>query len=101
MNEKIEIDANPYIMEDCSQAYKDGDVKKARNMQKAFIKAIKESGQDHCPCKEACQHHGRCEECVLLHRAGMDHVPLCFRNLINEKLRVVSSRTEHSLKEIL
>ena len=43
MNEKIEIDANPYIMEDCSQAYKDGDVKKARNMQKAFIKAIRKA----------------------------------------------------------
>lgn len=101
MAKKIKIDANPFIMKDCNQAYKDGDVQKARKMEKEFIAAIKESGQDHCPCKEPCQHHGKCEACVLLHRAGMDHVPMCFRNLINQKLKVVSGLTEHSLKEIL
>ena len=38
MNEKIEIDANPYIMEDCSQAYKDGDVKRPETCRKRSSK---------------------------------------------------------------
>lgn len=37
MSKKIQIDANPFIMQDCNQAYKDGDIQKARKMQKNLL----------------------------------------------------------------
>lgn len=41
-----------------------------------------------CPCpKVKCEWHGRCRECVALHRYYKDHVPNCFQQYINDKIR--------------
>lgn len=41
-----------------------------------------------CTCpKTYCEWHGRCRECVALHRYHKDHVPNCFQPFINEKLK--------------
>jgi hypothetical protein len=41
-----------------------------------------------CPCTEIlCEWHGRCRECVALHRYHQDHVPACLQSFINDKLR--------------
>lgn len=39
-----------------------------------------------CPCPDACEWHGRCRECVALHRYHKDHVPVCMQEFINERL---------------
>ncbi|MDR3585420.1 MAG: DUF6485 family protein [Desulfosporosinus sp.] len=41
-----------------------------------------------CTCTQTlCEWHGRCRECVALHRYHQDHVPACFQTFINDKLR--------------
>lgn len=53
--------------------------------------------KDHCPCQKACRYHGNCKECVAIHRAHQEHVPNCMRPLINQKLKLLSELTEHTL----
>lgn len=36
-------------------------------------------------------------ECVAIHRAHKDHLPNCFRNMINERIEKLSELTEHSI----
>lgn len=76
-----------------SQGFK----REAHEMKLKFLKQIKESGIDHCPCKEACSHHGNCYECVTIHRGHCDHLPFCFWDMVNEKLYGISRLTEGSL----
>jgi hypothetical protein len=61
------------------------------------LKKIQESGIDYCSCPEACPHHGKCWECVLIHRGHRDHLPYCFWDMINERLYPLQRLTEGSL----
>jgi hypothetical protein len=78
-----------------SQGFK----REAYEMKMEFLKQIKESGVDHCPCKEACPHHGNCYECVTIHRGHRDHLPFCLWDMVNEKLYGMSRLTEGSLSD--
>lgn len=43
-----------------------------------------------CTCTQTlCEWHGRCKECVALHRYHKNHVPACLQSFINEKLKAV------------
>ena len=43
-----------------------------------------------CTCPHTlCEWHGRCRECVALHRYYRDHVPACLQLFINEKLKEI------------
>lgn len=43
-----------------------------------------------CTCTQTlCEWHGRCKECVALHRYHKDHVPACFQSFINDKLKAI------------
>ena len=53
--------------------------------------------KDHCSCQKACAYHGRCKECVAIHRAHQEHVPNCMRPILNKKIRLISELTEHSI----
>lgn len=45
-----------------------------------------------CSCpKIKCEWHGKCVECVTLHRYNKDHVPNCFQQFINEKIKAIAS----------
>jgi hypothetical protein len=66
-------------------------------MRMEFLRQVKESGIDHCPCKVACPHHGNCYECVVIHRGHRDHLPYCFWDMINENLYGIYRMTEGSL----
>jgi hypothetical protein len=45
-----------------------------------------------CSCPKAkCEWHGKCLECVTLHRYNKDHVPNCFQQIINDKIRAIAS----------
>ena len=40
-----------------------------------------------CPCPDIqCEWHGRCKECVTLHRYYNDHIPACLQPIIEDKL---------------
>ncbi len=41
-----------------------------------------------CTCPNTlCDWHGKCKECVALHRYHNDHVPVCLQPIIAEKLK--------------
>jgi hypothetical protein len=75
-----------------------GDMKQGHQLQDEFIKEVKDSGQDHCDCTENCKHHGKCMECVIVHRGHGEHLPVCFHTMVNEKINSLSGLTEHSFK---
>lgn len=77
---------------------REGHKKEAYEMKMEFLRQVQEAG-DHCPCQEACPHHGNCFECVTLHRGHRDHLPMCMWNMVNERLQGVSLLTEGSLKD--
>ena len=75
----------------------EGGPKKGEALLEVFLKEVKETGEDHCPCPEACRYHGRCYECVTIHRGHAHHLPFCFREMLNERLKELSVLAEHSL----
>ncbi|HIV12530.1 MAG: LPS biosynthesis protein [Clostridiales bacterium] len=81
------------------EAFHRGDRKEGLRLQEEFASAFREEyrEKDHCPCKKACRYHGNCKECVAIHRAHQEHVPNCMRPVINQKLKLLSELTEHTL----
>jgi len=44
-----------------------------------------------CTCTQTlCEWHGRCRECVALHRHYKDHVPACLQGYIADRLKAVA-----------
>ena len=67
-----------------------------------FSKQLREAiarGEDHCSCARPCRMHGNCVECVAAHRANRDHLPVCFRDMMNERLYGLSELTEQTIAE--
>ena len=75
------------------QGFKD----EALKIKLEFLRQVRESG-DHCPCKEACRHHGNCFECVTIHRGHRAHLPMCLWDMVNERLAALSHMTEGTLR---
>lgn len=43
-----------------------------------------------CTCPNVlCDWHGKCRECVALHRYHGDHIPVCLQPVISEKLKAL------------
>ena len=63
----------------------------ALKIKMEFLRQVRESG-DHCPCKEACRHHGNCFECVTIHRGHRDHLPMCLWDMVNERIAATSPK---------
>jgi len=41
-----------------------------------------------CTCPNTlCDWHGKCKECVALHRFHNDHIPVCLHQIIQDKLK--------------
>ena len=70
-------------------------------LQEKFASQFREeyAHKDHSPCTKACRYHGNCKECVAIHRAHEEHLPNCFRNMVNKKIRMISELTEHTAME--
>ena len=62
----MQIDNNPLAIRQ-NELDQQGKKQEAYEMKMEFLRQVRESG-DHCPCKEACPHHGNCFECVTIHR---------------------------------
>jgi len=92
------IDNNPMEIE-AMDLFKKGETKKARELQTKFLDEVKASVKNHCSCPAECKYHGKCVECVIIHRGHSDHLPYCFRTMVNDRLNSLSELTEHSIKE--
>ena len=55
-----------------------------------------EAGEcDDCPCpKTKCYWHGKCRDCVRIHRMHGDHVPNCLQFIIKDKIRALAATAE-------
>ncbi|MCL5072302.1 MAG: LPS biosynthesis protein [Actinobacteria bacterium] len=73
--------------------------KKGEQLQKEFLENVKSSGQDYCSCAVKCRYHGKCVDCVIIHRGHGDHLPNCFYDMVNDKINQLSCLTEHSFKD--
>ena len=48
-----------------------------------------------CTCPNTlCDWHGKCKECVALHRYHNDHVPFCLQSIIRDKIKAIASTVE-------
>lgn len=76
-----------------------GNRREGLRIQEEFASAFRReyAQKDHCSCQKACRYHGNCKECVAIHRAHQEHVPNCMRLLLNQKLKLLSGLTEHTL----
>lgn len=92
---KMKIDGNELAILQ-NDLDRQGDHAQAEQVKLDFLQQVRDAG-DHCPCKQACRHHGNCFECVTLHRGHRDHLPLCMWDMVNERLAALSHMTEDSL----
>ena len=61
---------------------------------------LKDPDNLKCPCPKAkCEWHGKCRECVAVHRYYKDHLPNCFQQFVNEKLKAVAQIGELDVTE--
>ena len=92
------IDGNP-IEKKAMEAFHDGDRKKGVDLQNQFVSDFRKEfkSKDHCSCTKSCPYHGKCMECVAIHRAHQDHLPNCFRNMVNDKIAQISKLTEDTV----
>lgn len=97
-DESIRIDYNKIFKEEM-ELEREGKISKAEGykMKRKELDRILESGVDYCSCPEACAHHGKCWECVTIHRGHRDHLPYCMWDMINERLYRLQLLTEGSL----
>ena len=48
-----------------------------------------------CTCPNTlCDWHGKCKECVALHRFHNDHVPVCLQPIIQDKVKDLARAVE-------
>ena len=80
------------------ELFRSGEAKRASQLQEKFLQEIMSSGEDLCSCPGNCKYHGRCVECVMIHRGHADHLPHCFRSMVNRRIDSLSGLTEHSSK---
>ena len=66
------------------ELFRAGEWEKAGQLQDAFLAEVMGSGEDLCSCPSNCKYHGRCVECVMIHRGHADHLPHCFRDMVNQ-----------------
>ncbi len=48
-----------------------------------------------CTCPNTlCDWHGKCRECVALHRHHGDHIPVCLQPIISDKIKALAGASE-------
>ena len=53
-----------------------------------------------CSCPNTlCDWHGKCKECVALHRYHSDHVPVCLQPIISDKIAALAGTAEMFTKK--
>ena len=67
-------------------------------LQNRKLAADPEITKCNCP-NTLCDWHGKCKECVALHRFHNDHIPVCLHPIIQEKLENLAGVIEMSTTE--
>ncbi|MDH4129297.1 MAG: hypothetical protein OEV44_11110 [Spirochaetota bacterium] len=70
-----------------------------------FVKAVEKSREliksgkfDACPCSQKqCEWHGKCFECVLIHRVKKKHIPECLQPIFRETIKELASKIEYDV----
>ena len=91
------IDKNPIELE-AMRLFKENRGDEATKVQDEFVSELRRhisAGNSYCPCSSACKFHGKCVECVAIHRGHADHLPVCLHPMVKEKLEPLSSLAEH------
>jgi hypothetical protein len=65
--------------------FRQGKSKAASALQDEFRALVRAAGEDHCTRPAAGTFHGKCTECVTIHRGHGDHLPHCFRQMVNRR----------------
>jgi len=53
-----------------------------------------------CSCPNTlCDWHGKCKECVALHRYHNDYVPSCLQPIIADKIKALAGVAEFTVKK--
>ena len=55
---------------------------------------IADKSLDACPCSQKCEWHGKCFECVKIHRIKGKHIPECLQHLFINKLKDIAKCVE-------
>lgn len=80
------------------ELFKKGQHKEASEMQDSFLAGVKSACKDHCSCPASCKFHGKCIECITIHRGHGDHLPHCLQDMVNKRLEALSALTEHPMR---
>lgn len=52
--------------------FKIGERAKASSLQDEFLRQVETLGEHHCACPADCKFHGKCVQCVVIHRGHGD-----------------------------
>jgi len=74
--------------------FRKGERAEAFRCQDEFLAQVKACGVDHCTCKASCKYHGKCVECVVIHRGHQDQLPACFFEMVNRRIAAICGLTE-------
>jgi len=92
------VDDHP-VEKRAMELFRAGRGAEASALQDTFLAEVMASGEDYCTCQSTgCKFHGKCVECVILHRGHGDHLPNCFRDMVNRRIEALSGLTEHTNK---
>lgn len=91
------IDGNPEYKK-ALELYIQGELEKVKAIEKEFIENALQV-KDHCPCTASCRWHGKCKECVMLHRAHQDHLPNCMQAILLKQRKDVAHLAEAEAPE--
>lgn len=93
----MKIDDHPMEIR-AMDLFKEGKNEEAEALQAEFLNEVKQKVKDHCPCPEPCRLHGKCAQCIIVHRGHGDHLPYCFHEMLNRRIQNMSGLSEHSVK---
>lgn len=64
-------------------------------------KLMKDPKITKCTCPNVlCDWHGKCKECVALHRYNNDHIPVCLQPIVNDQIIKLAKTAEMSVNKI-
>lgn len=90
----MKVDGNELEIESLKEL-RAGNEQRSRELEDEFLGLCRQMPQGSCSCYMTdCRWHGKCWECVNLHRGAQDHLPNCFHILVNKRLQGLLDLTE-------
>lgn len=65
------------------------------------LETVRSGKREPCPCVvKTCEWHGKCFECVMIHRLLRNHVPECLRPLLDDKIEQLARTVEMKVTRV-